>query len=84
MQAYGARPLKRAVTRLVDDPLSDSLLNKHLEEGDVALLDCNGKGGAMVTVLKPDQRDQLVKSEIVYSSLSKVVNKEKTVLKVAV
>ena len=35
----GARPLKRAITALVDDPLSDALLSGALEEGDVARLD---------------------------------------------
>jgi len=32
-------PLKRAITALVDDPLSDALLSGALEEGDVARLD---------------------------------------------
>ena len=35
----GARPLKRAITALVEDPLSDALLSGALEEGDVARLD---------------------------------------------
>eukprot|EP00884_Botryococcus_braunii_P021637 jgi/Botrbrau1/8157/Bobra.357_2s0005.1 len=77
-KAYGARPLKRAITEFVDDPLCDALLRKDLEEGDIALLDCNDNGGATVTVLKPHQRDQLVKSEIVYSSLNtRQVSKDK-------
>jgi ATP-dependent Clp protease ATP-binding subunit ClpC len=79
--AYGARPLKRAITRLVDDPLSDALLAGVLVEGDVARLDVAGeddKGDARVTVtaLKPGAArrraagDTGLKSEVVYSSLT--------------
>lgn len=82
-QAYGARPLKRAITEFVDDPLSDALLSKKLEEGDIALLDANDEGGTSLTVLKPHQRDQLVKSEIVYSSLNaRQVSKDKAIVSV--
>ena len=44
LQAYGARPLKRAVIRLVDDPLSDALLRETLKEGDTAYVDCDAAG----------------------------------------
>jgi ATP-dependent Clp protease ATP-binding subunit ClpB len=36
---YGARPLKRAIQRLVLDPLSLELLEGHFEEGEVILAD---------------------------------------------
>lgn len=69
----------------MDDPLCDALLRKDLEEGDIALLDANDKGGATVTVLKPHQRDQLVKSEIVYSSLNaRQISKDKASVSVGV
>lgn len=67
----GARPLKRAITALVDDPLSDALLSGALEEGDVARLDdvsgepegsCSkvpgavvGAAGVVCTAIKPGQ-----------------------------
>ena len=39
MQEYGARPLKRAITRLVEDPLADAILGGMLRAGDIAFLD---------------------------------------------
>jgi ATP-dependent Clp protease ATP-binding subunit ClpA len=35
---YGARPMRRAVTRLVHDTLSESLLREEVTEGDTAVL----------------------------------------------
>lgn len=38
--AMGARPLRRAIQRLIEDPLSDELLSGRWKEGDVILVDC--------------------------------------------
>ena len=38
--AMGARPLRRALQRLVEDPLSEELLMGRWGEGDVILVDC--------------------------------------------
>ncbi len=38
--AMGARPLRRAIQRLVEDPLSEELLMGRWKEGDVILVDC--------------------------------------------
>ena len=35
---YGARPLRRAVTRLVEDPISDALLSGELSAEDRVLI----------------------------------------------
>ncbi|MGF1515280.1 MAG: ATP-dependent Clp protease ATP-binding subunit [Elainellaceae cyanobacterium] len=37
--SYGARPLRRALTRLVEDPLADALLSGAIAPGDAAILD---------------------------------------------
>ena len=37
--AYGARPLKRALQRLVENPLALRLLEGEFEEGDTVLVD---------------------------------------------
>ena len=34
-RSYGARPLRRAIQRYVEDPLSDELIRGHLQSGDV-------------------------------------------------
>ena len=36
---YGARPLKRAIQRMIEDELADSLLRKDFAEGDTILID---------------------------------------------
>lgn len=36
---YGARPLRRAIQRLVEDPLSDELLRGRFRQGDVVVAD---------------------------------------------
>ena len=38
-EMYGARPLRRTVQRLVEDPLSELLLTGLLQEGDVVRVD---------------------------------------------
>ena len=37
--AYGARPLKRAIQKLVEDQVSEEILKKTVEPGDKILID---------------------------------------------
>jgi ATP-dependent Clp protease ATP-binding subunit ClpC len=39
----GARPLRRAIQRLIEDPLSDRLLSKDFPEGSTVVLDRDGE-----------------------------------------
>jgi ATP-dependent Clp protease ATP-binding subunit ClpC len=39
----GARPLRRAIQRLIEDPLADEVLSKSLPEGGVILVDRDGE-----------------------------------------
>ncbi len=39
---FGARPLKRAIQRLVENPLSSELLRGHFKEGDTVRADADG------------------------------------------
>jgi len=48
--AYGARPLRRAVMRLLEDVLSEELLSGKLKEGDSAIVDLDVTGEAKVLV----------------------------------
>jgi ATP-dependent Clp protease ATP-binding subunit ClpC len=34
-RSYGARPLRRAIQRYVEDPLSEELIRGHLQDGEV-------------------------------------------------
>ncbi len=45
---YGARPLKRALQRLIQDPLALKLLNGEVHSGDRLLVDADPKREAMV------------------------------------
>jgi len=45
---YGARPLRRAIMRLVEDELAESFLKEPTMEGEHILLDTNADGGVAV------------------------------------
>ncbi|XP_009629143.1 chaperone protein ClpD, chloroplastic isoform X2 [Nicotiana tomentosiformis] len=45
---YGARPLRRAVTQMVEDLLSESLLSGDLKPGDVAIINLDESGNPVV------------------------------------
>ncbi|WP_017293405.1 ATP-dependent Clp protease ATP-binding subunit [Geminocystis herdmanii] len=42
--AYGARPLRRAIMRLLEDVLAEEILSKRLQEGDTATVDIDEDG----------------------------------------
>ncbi len=46
---YGARPLRRAITRLIEDPLSEYLLAGTFSQGDVVLIDVGDDGNLVFT-----------------------------------
>ncbi|KAK7350753.1 hypothetical protein VNO77_09679 [Canavalia gladiata] len=53
---YGARPLKRAITSLIEDPLSEAFLAGKCKQGDTVLIDLDANGNPFVT----NQLDQIV------------------------
>ncbi|TYH61490.1 hypothetical protein ES332_D07G055700v1 [Gossypium tomentosum] len=48
-QTYGARPLRRAVTAIVEDPLSEALLAGNYSPGETAIIDLDALGNPIVT-----------------------------------
>ncbi|BAQ61372.1 ATP-dependent Clp protease [Geminocystis sp. NIES-3708] len=42
--AYGARPLRRAIMRLLEDVLAEEILSKRIQEGDTATVDIDEEG----------------------------------------
>jgi ATP-dependent Clp protease ATP-binding subunit ClpB len=40
--AYGARPLKRTIQRLIQDPLAVKILAGEFKEGDLVIIDAKG------------------------------------------
>jgi len=45
---YGARPLRRAITRLVEDELAESFLKEPTREGEHILMDVNADGEVLI------------------------------------
>ncbi len=52
---YGARPMKRAIQRLVQDPLALKLIKGEFTEGDTVLVDAPAEGGDLVFLKKVGQ-----------------------------
>ena len=48
---YGARPLKRAIQKYIEDPMAEEIINAEITEGDHLVLDLNeAKDGVQITV----------------------------------
>lgn len=52
--AYGARPLRRAIMRLIEDCLSERILTGDIKEGDVVIMDVDPDGA--IAVLAGDKK----------------------------
>jgi len=50
--SYGARPLRRAIMRLLEDSLAEEILSGRIAEGDTALVDVDEGGNILVTAEK--------------------------------
>lgn len=50
--SYGARPLRRAIMRLLEDSLAEEILSGRIGEGDTALVDVDQGGNILVTAEK--------------------------------
>ncbi|KAL6497146.1 hypothetical protein OROGR_029075 [Orobanche gracilis] len=48
-RSYGARPLRRAVTRFIEDLVSESLLSGEYKSGDIAVIHLDDSGNPVVT-----------------------------------
>jgi ATP-dependent Clp protease ATP-binding subunit ClpC len=46
--SYGARPLRRAIMRLLEDSLAEEILSGRIKEGDTALVDVDDEGKVKV------------------------------------
>ncbi|MBD2663754.1 endopeptidase Clp ATP-binding chain [Richelia sinica FACHB-800] len=55
--SYGARPLRRAIMRLLEDSLAEEILSGRIKDGDVAYVDVDDNGTVQVTA---QQRRELL------------------------
>ncbi len=52
-EKFGARPLKRAIQKLIEDPLAEEIVKSNLQSGDKIVLDLEeGKTDLTVTIEK--------------------------------
>jgi len=60
--SYGARPLRRAVQRLLEDSLAEEVLSSRITEGDTIVIDADENGKALVlkSGSAPTQSNELV------------------------
>lgn len=61
--AYGARPLRRTIQRLVEDPLAEDLLKGRYQAGDVVKVDVVKNGDVDEIALLKDGEVELVEDE---------------------
>jgi ATP-dependent Clp protease ATP-binding subunit ClpC len=52
--SYGARPLRRAIMRLLEDVLAEEILSGKLQEGDTTIVDVNEEGQVVVLPGQPE------------------------------
>ncbi|MGB3492815.1 MAG: ATP-dependent Clp protease ATP-binding subunit [Elainellaceae cyanobacterium] len=55
--SYGARPLRRAIMRLLEDSLAEEILSGRIQDGDTAVVDVDENG--IVNVLPGERRELL-------------------------
>jgi ATP-dependent Clp protease ATP-binding subunit ClpC len=55
--SYGARPLRRAIMRLLEDTLAEEILSGRLKDGDTAVVDTDDSG---TVVIQPSERRELL------------------------
>ena len=58
--SYGARPLRRAIMRLLEDSLAEAMLSGQIKEGDTAIVDVDDDN--QVRVVKSVDRELLLSS----------------------
>ena len=58
--SYGARPLRRAVMRLLEDSLAEEVLSEKIQNGDSAVVDIDEEGQVKVLLGKPLEKEDLV------------------------
>ena len=55
---YGARPLKRAIQKYVEDALAEEILEDHVNEGDKVIMDYNTKKEKLFFKIKHPKKDK--------------------------
>ena len=65
-EKFGARPLKRAIQKYIEDPLAEEIINSNLQEGDTIVLDFETGGDVLklsIEKAKPSKKKADPKAE---------------------
>ena len=57
--SYGARPLRRAIMRLLEDSLAEEILSGRIKDGDTAIVDVDEEGKVRVASSRTSDRPLL-------------------------
>lgn len=60
-EKFGARPLKRAIQKFIEDPLAEEIIKSSLNEGDVIKMDVNKSGDGLSVVIEKGKTKQKAK-----------------------
>tara|TARA_B110000003_G_scaffold34355_1_gene31717 strand:+ start:8451 stop:11018 length:2568 start_codon:yes stop_codon:yes gene_type:complete len=60
---YGARPLKRAIQKYIEDALAEEIVNSKLTEGDTISMDLNEKNKELTIKIKKSRKQKETKTE---------------------
>ena len=53
---YGARPLKRAIQKYIEDALAEEIINSNLKEGDTITMDLDSKSNELTIKIKKQKK----------------------------
>jgi len=61
---YGARPLKRAIQKYIEDALAEEIVNSKLDEGDTIFMDLDEKGTKLLIKIEKGEKPEESRTEI--------------------
>ena len=61
---YGARPLKRAIQKYIEDALAEEIVNSKLDEGDTIFMDLDEKNNKLIIKIEKGERPEESRTEL--------------------
>uniref|UniRef100_A0A1J3IFL4 Chaperone protein ClpC2, chloroplastic n=1 Tax=Noccaea caerulescens TaxID=107243 RepID=A0A1J3IFL4_NOCCA len=61
--SYGARPLRRAIMRLLEDSMAEKMLSREIKDGDSVIVDVDAEGSVVVLNGNSGSRDAFIAEE---------------------
>jgi ATP-dependent Clp protease ATP-binding subunit ClpC len=61
---YGARPLKRAIQKYIEDALAEEIVNSKLDEGDTIFMDLDEKESKLIIKIEKGEKPKESRTEI--------------------